>query len=85
MVKKVNAYKAICDGCGKELIDDYSGDPVLAASEWGEISEAEDAGWISYKGNLYCTDCAEETEDGIIFRVESGFDEDANIQDNQNL
>lgn len=79
MIKKVDAYKAICDGCGKELVDDYNEDLVLAMSEWGEVSEAEDAGWISYKGNLYCTDCAEETEDGIVFRFKNGFDENAGI------
>ena len=54
-------YYGVCDGCGKELEQDYD---VIAWCDKGTVYEQmQDNGWLEINGKHYCTDCYEYNEE----------------------
>jgi hypothetical protein len=70
MIKKVEMYTVICDGCGK----DSNSDTAYAA--WSDITGAEDVAacsdWEKDDEKHYCPDCYEyDDNDELIFKIKT--------------
>jgi hypothetical protein len=57
MIKTIEMYTVICDGCGKDVCGGKE------YSAWGDVFAVEDIAqkcdWIKHEDKHYCTDCYE--------------------------
>lgn len=53
MIQKVEMYQAVCDGCGKTLLNNLRNPIVFNSKEYleGVLSERD---WREIDGHLYC-------------------------------
>lgn len=56
MIRKVDMYQCVCDGCGKSHIDDFNGYVAWSDENYAAESAYEN-GWTNIDGKDYCPDC----------------------------
>ena len=58
MIKKVEMYQAVCDGCGLKLRHPHWGLVLLPTSSYDMFeSRILNEGWKEIDGKHYCPDC----------------------------
>lgn len=62
MIKKVEMYSCVCDGCGKTHVNDELG-YIAWVDECQAFADAEEYGWTEIDGKLYCPNCYEYDEE----------------------
>ena len=70
MIKKVEMYTVVCDGCGRDVGNDQE------YSCWNDESSAEEnamnSGWVEHNDEHYCPDCYEyDDNDELILKVKT--------------
>ena len=62
MIQKVEMYQAVCDRCGKTLLNNLRNPIVFNSKEYleGVLSERD---WREIDGHLYCPYCVEYDEE----------------------
>lgn len=73
MIRKVEMYQAVCDGCGKNHVNEALG-YVAWTDEWSAINDAVEDEWQEIDGKLYCPDCVlyDEESDNFIVKTKGG-------------
>lgn len=70
MIRKVDMYQCVCDGCGKAYEDEDRG-----FCAWVDESYATDAAyeddWTEIDGKHYCPDCYEYDEETDEYKPKS--------------
>lgn len=56
MIREVDMYQCVCDGCGKSHVDDFNG-YVAWSDETMAAEAAYESGWTNIEGKDYCPDC----------------------------
>lgn len=60
MIRKVEMYQAVCDGCGKSYVNEDLGYCAWVDAESARENALEsDTGWQEIDGKIYCPDCVE--------------------------
>lgn len=66
MIRKVDMYQCVCDGCGKGYVNEDLGYCAWVDAESARVNALEsDTGWQEIDGKIYCPDCVvwdEETD-----------------------
>lgn len=62
MIRKVEMYQCVCDGCGKEFVDDYN-NYCAWVDETYAAEAAYENDWTNIEGKDYCPDCYEYDEE----------------------
>jgi hypothetical protein len=62
MIREVNMYQCVCDGCGKSHVDEFNGYVAWTDGSYARES-ANDDSWINIDGKDYCPDCYEFDEE----------------------
>ena len=61
MIQEVTMYQAVCDGCGKEFVEERG--RRTWANRVSAYLAAWMSGWMSINHKLYCPDCVEYDEE----------------------
>lgn len=60
MIRKVEMYQTVCDGCGKSYVNEDLGYCAWVDAESARENALEsDTGWQEIDGKIYCPDCVE--------------------------
>lgn len=62
MIKKVEMYSCVCDGCGKTYVNDELG-YIAWVDECQAFEDAAQDGWTEIGGKHYCPYCCEYNEE----------------------
>ena len=73
MIRKVDMYQCVCDGCGKAHVDEFNG-YVAWTDETGARTSASEDEWTQIDGKDYCPDCYEfdEKKDEYVPKAKAG-------------
>lgn len=70
MIRKVDMYQCVCDGCAKSHVDDFNG-YVAWSDETYAAEAAYENGWTNIDGKDYCPDCYEYDEETDEYKPKS--------------
>ena len=63
MIREVEMYQAVCDGCGGVHISGIDGESKFLSKESAYVSATVIGNWKGIDGKIYCPDCYEHDKE----------------------